>query len=140
MLLNCLQTALVSFDWRTSIRRVSETITKEVENVSGSVGEFTIWSFTIMVFHFNFVSVHVELDAKMSFMESHQIADQIEDDFYREFGINICRSLRTRWKSIIQFVIELKEKVLDALKKYDANLEVHDFRIVKKKRCDSSVV
>lgn len=81
---------------------------------------------------FNFVSVHVELDAKMSFMESHQIADQIEDDFYREFGINIA--VHTDPVEIDNpVVIELKEKVLDALKKYDANLEVHDFRIVEKK-------
>lgn len=82
--------------------------------------------------NYDFVTVHVEIDDKMSFTKAHQIADNIEEDFYNDLNINI---------TVHMDPIEINNKetnaikdiVLSHLNKLDKHIEIHDFRVIKNK-------
>lgn len=80
--------------------------------------------------HNDFVTVHVEIDSKMDIMKAHDLMDNIEKDFRDELGIE----LTIHMDPIIvgdPLVDKLQEKVVQAILKFDKELKIHDFRVVK---------
>ena len=77
----------------------------------------------------DFITVHVEMDSKMDLLTSHDLIDSIERDF-KKVGLNLTIHIDP---VIIgnQMFDELKEKVINELKKINSKLTVHDFRIVE---------
>ena len=77
----------------------------------------------------NILMVHVEVDANMSIMDSHSLADEIEVKLEKDF--NIKASIH-----IDPIVVDnpevnrLKQKVIDCLNSFDEQLKIHDFRVV----------
>lgn len=75
-----------------------------------------------------FASVHVEVDAEVDVMLSHEKIDEIERDFLKD-GINLV----VHMDPIIvddERVNSLKELTLNALHAVDGKLSLHDFRVV----------
>ncbi len=80
-----------------------------------------------------FVSVHVEVDAEENVMESHDLIDNIEEDFRREHGIHMVIHMDP-----IQYkdahVNEIRAKVAGIIgqisSQYSSPVSMHDFRIV----------
>lgn len=75
-----------------------------------------------------FASVHVEVDAEVDVMLSHEKIDEIERDFLKD-GINLV----VHMDPIIvddERVNSLKELTLNALHSVDGRLSLHDFRVV----------
>ena len=78
----------------------------------------------------DFVTVHIEIDANMDIMKAHDMMDNIEKDFKDELGI----ALTIHTDPIIVNDPEtdkLQKLVIEALKKLDSELKIHDFRVVK---------
>ena len=76
-----------------------------------------------------FASAHVEVDAKVDVLESHELVDLIEKEFLQSTGIVLTGHLDpivTDDKS----VNELKEKIEKIVLDIDQNLSIHDFRMV----------
>ncbi len=79
--------------------------------------------------HNDFVTVHVEMDSQRSFLESHSIADQMEEYFRDELGINI---------TIHMDPVVLDNPKLDSLlshiaavlNDFDPDISFHDVRMV----------
>lgn len=75
-----------------------------------------------------FASVHVEVDAEVDVMLSHEKIDEIERDFLKD-GINLV----VHMDPIIvddERVNSLKELTLNTLHAVDGKLSLHDFRVV----------
>lgn len=80
--------------------------------------------------HNDFVTVHVEIDSKMDIMKAHDLMDNIEKDFRDELGIE----LTIHMDPIIvgdPDIDKLQAKVIQAIRKLDKDLKIHDFRVVK---------
>ncbi len=77
----------------------------------------------------DFVTVHVEIDSKMYDITSHNLVDNIENDFKKE-GIHLTIHLDP---VIIGDAIidELKKRVEKEIKSMDEDLDIHDFRVIK---------
>ncbi|OOB77822.1 MAG: hypothetical protein BEN19_01170 [Epulopiscium sp. Nuni2H_MBin003] len=77
-----------------------------------------------------FCSLHVELDAKVDIMLSHELIDTIERELSQKLGINMLIHL----DPVItdnKCIMEMKEMLEEIVYKIDTKLEVHDFRIIK---------
>ncbi|MEG1608757.1 MAG: cation transporter dimerization domain-containing protein [Clostridia bacterium] len=76
----------------------------------------------------NFASVHVEVDAKVDILVSHDMIDNIEREF-REDNIFLVVHLDP---VIIDDMatLEIKSKTIEKLKEINADLTLHDFRMV----------
>lgn len=80
-----------------------------------------------------FVSVHVEVDAEEDVMRSHDLIDNIEEDFRRELGIHMVIHMDP-----IQYkdahVNEIRARVSSIIgemsSQYSSPISMHDFRIV----------
>lgn len=79
----------------------------------------------------NFVSIHIEMDVLFGFLESHEVAEQIEKDF-KEKGINLVIHIDPVVLNCKENE-EYKKIVLNILGKIDENLTMHDFRMTFKK-------
>lgn len=78
----------------------------------------------------SYASVHVEVDAAIDILVSHDVIDNIEHDCLRELGINIVIHLDPIiWDD--PFVNQMHQLVGDILGKIDSNLTFHDFRVVR---------
>ncbi len=76
-----------------------------------------------------FASAHVEVDAKVDVLDSHELVDKIEKDFLEETGIVLTGHL----DPIIiddERVNTLKEKTQAILVEIDESFSLHDFRMV----------
>ena len=76
-----------------------------------------------------FASAHVEVDARVDVLVSHEIVDQIEKDFIDDLGIMLTGHL----DPIViddERVNELKVKIEEILLKIDSSFSIHDFRMV----------
>lgn len=76
-----------------------------------------------------FASVHCEVDARQDIMISHDIIDNIERDFLRDFGIHLVVHL----DPIItddERTNKLKEDVKQIIKQILPEITIHDFRVV----------
>ena len=80
-----------------------------------------------------FVSVHVEVDAEENVMESHDLIDNIEEDFRREKGIHMVIHMDpVQYKDA--HVNEIRARVAGIIEQisseYSSPISMHDFRIV----------
>lgn len=76
-----------------------------------------------------FATVHIEVDAKVDVMISHELSDNIERDFSKELNVFLVCHL----DPIVTDDEEtnmLKEKITKLLKGFDNRLNLHDFRLV----------
>ena len=80
--------------------------------------------------HNNFITVHVEINADMDIIKAHDLIDNIENDFKETLGTD----LTIHMDPIIignPKVDELHSQVINAIKKLDTELQIHDFRVVE---------
>lgn len=77
----------------------------------------------------DFVSVHVEVDAYENIVVSHDMIDNIEKDFFDEFGIHMTIHMDPV-DVRDERVCMLKEYMICLLKEIDECLTLHDFRVV----------
>ena len=77
----------------------------------------------------SFASVHVEVDAKVDILESHELIDTIERQIEEDQGIHLVIHLDpvVRDDPKIDALIKLAEQVLAEI---DTSLTLHDFRVV----------
>lgn len=76
-----------------------------------------------------FASVHIEVDANIDVLVSHELIDNIEKDFYEQKGIILTGHL----DPIVtdnEEVNTLKKRVESAVKQLDEQFSIHDFRVV----------
>ena len=77
----------------------------------------------------NFVMVHVEVDSSVDVMESHELIDEIEQDFKKKMGIHLSVHMDPIDVNN-PLVKKLKEESIVLLSKLDNHLSLHDFRII----------
>ncbi len=77
-----------------------------------------------------FVTVHAEVDSSVDINISHDIIDNIEQDFLRNKNINLVIHLDPI-DTKCEITINLRERVKKTLNEIDEVLHFHDFRIVK---------
>ena len=78
----------------------------------------------------NFVTVHIEVSADVDPMITHDLIDDIEEDFLNEFGLHLVihsDPIENKDKT----TIALRQKTQHLLRKLNNKLIVHDFRIAK---------
>ena len=76
-----------------------------------------------------FVTVHVEVDAKIDIMISHDMVDNIERDFKKELGIDLVIHMDPV-DIHDEKTLYYKDLVKRVIKAYDESFTFHDFRIV----------
>ena len=76
-----------------------------------------------------FVTVHVEVDAKVDILHSHEIIDQIERDVYNKDGIELTIHLDPI-ETNDEYTNKIKDVLNCVISKYEG-ISFHDFRIVK---------
>lgn len=81
--------------------------------------------------HNDYVTVHIEIDSKMDMIKAHDLMDIIENEFKEELGINLTIHMDPVIIGNAK-VDKLKTKVIDAIAQFDSDLNIHDFRIIKK--------
>lgn len=77
-----------------------------------------------------FASVHIEVDANVDVIESHEVIDEIEREFLEETNVVLTGHL----DPIVindEEVNELRKKVSFIVKDIDEEFSMHDFRIVR---------
>ena len=80
-----------------------------------------------------FASVHIEVDAKVNVLTSHEIVDEIE----RDFALNTNILLTGHLDPIVtdnEEVNKMKIKVIEIIKGIDERFSMHDFRVVEGER------
>lgn len=78
----------------------------------------------------DFITVHVEIDSSMDMLEAHDLIDNIENDFKNDLGVD----LTIHMDPVVvgnKTVDTLHELVINSIKGLDADLTIHDFRIVE---------
>lgn len=76
-----------------------------------------------------FISSHVEVDGEKDIYASHDVVDNIEKELEQELGFQ-CVIHLDPIAANDPMTIELREKVLAAIRKIDERLNLHDFRFV----------
>ena len=80
--------------------------------------------------HNDFVTVHVELDSKMSMIKAHDLMDEIENDFKEHMNLQ----LTIHMDPVIigdKEIDKMKDKILKLLKELNSKIDIHDFRMIK---------
>lgn len=80
-----------------------------------------------------FVSVHVEVDADIDVMQTHDMIDNIENDFRRERGIDLVihmDPIQLSDPKVGKLHDEVSCIVSEISKKYSSSVSMHDFRVV----------
>ena len=106
-----------------------EKISKIVESYDGVLG---IHDLVIHNYGPNktFASIHVEVDAKVDVMISHDLMDVIERDVRENHGVDLTIHMDPV-NTDDEETISVKEQVIQIVKRIDENLTIHDFRMVK---------
>lgn len=76
-----------------------------------------------------FASIHVEMAAEVSILESHDVIDNIERDFLHRDGIHLIAHLDPVVLSD-PHVAEVREFLIEAARELHERLSVHDLRLV----------
>lgn len=76
-----------------------------------------------------FVTVHVEVKSDANFIESHDVIDNIERDFYNEYGINLVIHMDPIEKDTEES-LKIKNLITEILHNIHEELSFHDFRVV----------
>lgn len=80
-----------------------------------------------------FVSAHVEVDADVDIMESHDIIDNIENDFRRTLGIDLVihmDPIQLSDPKVGELHSRLDTIIRNMAKEYSSPISMHDFRVV----------
>lgn len=77
-----------------------------------------------------YASVHIELDASVDVLESHELVDKIEQEFARETNVALTGHLDPVVTDDEE-VNALKQKVCALVGEIDQTFSVHDFRLVR---------
>lgn len=80
-----------------------------------------------------FVSVHVEVDADIDVMQTHDMIDNIENDFRLERGIDLVihmDPIQLSDPKVGKLYDAVVEIVSEISKKYSSSVSMHDFRVV----------
>lgn len=106
-----------------------EKISKIVESYEGVLG---IHDLVIHNYGPNktFASIHVEVDAKVDVMISHDLMDVIERDVRENHGVDLTIHMDPV-NTDDEETISVKEQVIKIVKRIDETLTIHDFRMVK---------
>lgn len=106
-----------------------DKISKIVESYEGVLG---IHDLVIHNYGPNktFASIHVEVDAKVDVMISHDLMDVIEREVREKHGIDLTIHMDPI-NIDDEETINTKEKVIEIVKRIDESLTIHDFRMVK---------
>ena len=106
-----------------------EKISKIVESYDGVLG---IHDLVIHNYGPNktFASIHVEVDAKVDVMISHDLMDVIERDVRENHGVDLTIHMDPV-NIDDEETISVKEQVIKIVKRIDETLTIHDFRMVK---------
>ena len=76
-----------------------------------------------------FVSLHAEINQDVSFVDAHEIADELEDEMKKKYGIVITVHMDPI--AVGDPVTDAFHKeVADTLKELDPKISIHDFRLV----------
>lgn len=76
-----------------------------------------------------FVSVHAEVDSKVDVLQSHDLIDNIEQNFLKEKGIHVVIHM----DPIVvddPVIMELKQAIQTCVNELSSDLRIHDFRAV----------
>ncbi len=132
----------VVFSAITTIKEVLEPIigimpTKErIEEISQKLlsYEYVLGIHDLVLHNYgvnnDFITVHVEIDSSMDMLEAHDLIDNIENDFKNDLSID----LTIHMDPVVvgnKTVDTLHELVINSIKNLDADLTIHDFRIVE---------
>ena len=106
----------------------SEAITKALLNVKGvlEVHDLIIHTYGASNEH---ISAHIEVDASLTLMQAHHIAEKAESAIKKEFHQPI--TLHVDPKQLDPKVLEKKEKIMEILRQNYADFTIHDFQIDK---------
>lgn len=106
-----------------------EKISKLVESYDGVIG---IHDLVIHNYGPNktFASIHVEVDAKVDVMVSHDLMDNIEREIREKEGIDLTIHMDPV-NIDDEETLSTKAKVIEIVKRIDDTLTIHDFRMVK---------
>ena len=79
------------------------------------------------------ISLHVEMPVSLDILEMHNIVESIERELVWKLN---CKSVIHIDPFVIDdvYTLKLKNKVVNALRKVDIKIEVHDFRIVEREK------
>lgn len=103
-------------------------IVKEIESYEGVLGIHDLVAHNYGPTKI-FMTVHVEVDACVDVMKSHELIDQIEIDIRNKYGIELTIHLDPIDLSNPE-TKRLKEKARAVLKEIDETFTLHDFRVV----------
>ena len=81
----------------------------------------------------DFLTLHVELNSKLSLLEAHDLVDSIENELREKY--NIDASIHV--DPIIvgnKEIDKLKNRILVLLQELDKKIEIHDFRVIEGKK------
>jgi cation diffusion facilitator family transporter len=95
------------------------------ENVLG-VHDLSVYSYGPNKY---FASVHIEVDADVDVLESHEIVDKIEQEFFENTNIVLTGHLDPIVVNDEQ-VNEMRRMLAECIKSIEEGLSVHDFRMV----------
>ena len=76
-----------------------------------------------------FATVHIEVDASVDVMISHDLADNVERDFLKDLGVSLVCHIDPV-KVGDKETNELKDAITKILTEFDKRISVHDFRVV----------
>ena len=111
----------------------SEELTKKIEsfilNYDGVIGihDLVIHDYGPLN---TFASVHVEVDANMDVLVSHDLIDNIERDISNKYNLNMVIHM----DPVVTddpFVNEMQKMTEEVVSEIDNTLSIHDFRVVK---------
>ena len=84
-----------------------------------------------------FASLHAEVPANADMLESHDMIDNIEHEFKNEMGLEMVIHI----DPVITddpYVSHLKSQMISVINRIDERLTLHDFRVVKALRIQTS--
>ncbi len=76
-----------------------------------------------------FATAHIEVPANANFVEAHDMIDNIERDFAKEYNISLSIHLDPI-ENENKEVVRHRERVVKILQSYNPNFSIHDFRMV----------
>lgn len=81
-----------------------------------------------------FITCHVEVEQDMNLVDAHELADEIERDFRRDFGFNLTIHIDpvdTKDELTLKFKSRINDIIENINIEYDNKITFHDFRLIK---------
>ena len=81
-----------------------------------------------------FVTCHVEVEQDMNLVDAHELADEIERDFRRDFGFDLTIHIDpvdTKDELTLKFKSRINDIIENINIEYDNKITFHDFRLIK---------